>query len=182
MIRQVSGSLCQEGASWGWDRNGIWVDRGCRANFEVGRFQQGGNSGRGQTVQCSSDNGRRQFCPADTRGGVRLSRQISGSPCQQGSTWGFDQRGIWVDRGCRAEFRTGSGGNSNAGGSRPGGGIVTCSSDNGGRRTCPVDTRGGVRLTRQISGSPCRQGSTWGWDRNGIWVDRGCRAEFQVGR
>ena len=56
------------------------------------------------TITCSSNNGRRADCSADTRGGVRLVRQISGSPCTQGSTWGYDARGIWVDRGCRAEF------------------------------------------------------------------------------
>ena len=46
-----------------------------------------------------------QLC--DTRGGVTLLNQRSGSPCSQGSTWGYDQRGIWVDRGCRADFRLG---------------------------------------------------------------------------
>jgi hypothetical protein len=55
-------------------------------------------------ITCSSNNGQRVYCNADTRGGVRLVRQISGSSCQQGSTWGYDSRGIWVDRGCRAEF------------------------------------------------------------------------------
>jgi len=61
------------------------------------------NSGR-SAVTCSSNNGQRVYCNADTRGGVRLVRQISGSSCQQDSTWGYDSRGIWVDRGCRAEF------------------------------------------------------------------------------
>src|SRR5438094_1874858 len=56
------------------------------------------------TITCSSDNGRRVYCDADTRGGVRLVRQISGSRCVEGSTWGYDERGIWVDAGCRAEF------------------------------------------------------------------------------
>jgi hypothetical protein len=37
-----------------------------------------------------------------------------------------------------------------------------------------------VQLVRQISGSPCRQDETWGYDRRGIWVDRGCRAEFVI--
>ena len=60
---------------------------------------------QGQTITCSSNDGRRNFCSANTRGGVRLSRQISGSACIQGSTWGLDNRGLWVDRGCRADFR-----------------------------------------------------------------------------
>ena len=63
-----------------------------------------GQGGYGQTITCSSNDGKRNFCNADTRGGVRLTRQISGSACVQGQTWGFDNRSIWVDRGCRAEF------------------------------------------------------------------------------
>ena len=60
---------------------------------------------------------------------------------------------------------------------------IRCSSDNGERVYCEVDTRERrVRLVRQISESPCREGETWGWDRRGIWVDRGCRAEFAIGR
>lgn len=63
-----------------------------------------------------------------------------------------------------------------------GGGTLTCSSDDGRRRYCNANTSSGVRLTRQISGSACIQGQTWGFDERGIWVDRGCRAEFQIGR
>ena len=63
---------------------------------------QGGLPNRG-TITCSSDNGQRRYCSADTRSGVRLARQISGSGCGP-STWGYDERGVWVDRGCQAEF------------------------------------------------------------------------------
>src|SRR5262245_58591569 len=62
---------------------------------------------RGDEMYCASDDGRRNYCSADTRGGVRLVRQRSGSPCILNRTWGFDRRSIWVDRGCRAEFVTG---------------------------------------------------------------------------
>jgi hypothetical protein len=55
------------------------------------------------TVTCSSDNGQRQYCKADTRHGVRLIRQTSGFDCRQ-TSWGYDAGGVWVDRGCRAEF------------------------------------------------------------------------------
>jgi hypothetical protein len=58
-------------------------------------------------VRCESvqsNNYGRQYCPADTRGGVRLVRQISGSTCSQGSSWGYDTHGVWVDNGCQAEF------------------------------------------------------------------------------
>jgi Protein of unknown function (DUF3011) len=189
--RQLSGTPCVQNQSWGWDNSSIWVDRGCRAEFIIGSGNTWGQ--QGATITCSSDNGRRNFCNVDTRGGVRLNRQISGSACVQNQTWGWDNSGVWVDRGCRAEFIVGSGNNNNwnpgrpgSGGPGPGGGgqtqLITCSSNDGRRSFCNTNTRGGVRLNRQISGSACVQNQTWGWDNNGIWVDRGCRAEFIVGR
>lgn len=181
MVNQRSGSSCVQGQTWGYDRQGIWVDRGCRADFELGRrrqwFNPGGQSGSGNTITCSSDDGGRHYCDADTRGGVQMVQQRSGSPCEQGRTWGYDRRGIWVDRGCRADFVTG--GYSSGPGND---GTITCSSDDGGRHYCDADTRGGVRMVQQRSGSPCEQGRTWGYDRRGIWVDRGCRADFVTGR
>ncbi|MBI2818280.1 MAG: DUF3011 domain-containing protein [Acidobacteria bacterium] len=96
-----------------------------RGSDAQGRRPAPGNWGRGSrgnvsTITCSSDKGQRVYCNTDTRGGVRLARQISGSPCNQGSTWGYDSRGIWVDRGCRAEFEVGGGGSGARGGSRGG--------------------------------------------------------------
>ncbi len=61
-----------------------------------------------QTIRCESNNNARNYCPVDTRGGVRLSRQLSGSVCTQDSTWGYDNRGVWVDNGCRGEFQVSS--------------------------------------------------------------------------
>ena len=60
--------------------------------------------------------------------------------------------------------------------------VVSCNSDGYRDRFCPVDTRGGVRLVHQVSNSrgPCIEGRTWGYDRRGIWVSEGCRAEFSV--
>ncbi len=132
-----------------------------------------------QSITCSSDNGRRNYCPVDTSRGVQMVRQRSGSPCIQGSTWGYDRRGIWVDRGCRADFVVRTGGRPGGPGYGPGQSI-TCSSDNGKRNYCAADTRRGVQLVRQRSDARCTQGYSWGYDRRGIWVDRGCRADFVV--
>jgi hypothetical protein len=193
LSRQISGSACVETKTWGYDNRGVWVDRGCRAEFSIGGGGnwgpgQGNRPGQGQTITCSSDDGRRNYC--QTNGDPRrivLTRQISGSPCVQDQTWGVDNRGLWVDRGCRAEFSFGGGG-----GWRPGQGqgpgqaqIITCSSDDGRRNFCSINgyNSNSVVITRQISGSPCVQNQTWGIDRRrGLWVDRGCRAEFQVSR
>ncbi|XWK67344.1 DUF3011 domain-containing protein [Tunturiibacter gelidiferens] len=59
---------------------------------------------------------------------------------------------------------------------------ITCSSDDGRRNWCDIGPSRDVRMARQISGSPCIQDDTWGVDRRGLWVDRGCRAEFILGR
>lgn len=136
-----------------------------------------------QTIRCSSDDGRRAYCRVDTRGTVRLAKQISGSPCIRDKTWGVQADAIWVDRGCRADFLVGRGGNQ-IGPGYPGGGgggqRLSCASNNG-LNLCRVSVRGGVRLVRQNSKSPCIQDRTWGVSRDGIWVDKGCRADFVVG-
>jgi hypothetical protein len=168
-------------------------------------FLIGGASMFGQSVvSCSSDDMRRHYCSVDTSGGVSLVRQRSDASCIEGRTWGYDRRGIWVDRGCRAEFALnsyrGNGGYGGYGRNRdygyggnypPNGGrdsgygnyssTMRCDSDDMRRHWCSVDTRGGVQLLRQRSDAACIEGRTWGYDRRGIWVDRGCRAEFAVG-
>jgi hypothetical protein len=157
---------------------------------------------RGDYLRCESNNGRRNFCGADTRGGVRLVRQNSDSPCIAGRTWGYDRRSIWVDRGCRADFVTGTnyrdrdygrdrdydrdrGRDRDYDRDRGRDRFVQtfyCESGDFRRHYCSEGARGDVRLIRQRSESPCVFGRTWGRDRNGVWVDRGCRADFEVRR
>ncbi len=149
------------------------------------------DAGYGNTVRCESNDDRTNYCNADTRGGVRVARRLSDAQCIQGRSWGYDSRRIWVSRGCRAEFVTGSGGNyrpgsgyGNPGYGNPGygnGQPVRCESTDNRYRHCPIDTRGGVRLSRRLSDSQCIQGSSWGFDNRGIWVSQGCRGEFIVG-
>ena len=184
LIRQRSDSPCIFNRTWGFiNGRGIWVDRGCRADFQITRPNWGGWD-NGYNIYCASDNGGRNYCPTDTRGGVQLVRQRSGSPCDFGRTWGYDRRGVWVDRGCRADFQIGGGNGGGGWTPAPGPGtqIITCSSNDGRRNVCPINTHGGVRLVRQRSDSDCIYNNTWGYDRRGIWVDRGCRADFEVGR
>lgn len=126
LIRQESNSPCTRGQTWGVDRGGLWVDRGCRGQFvEMGRgggYRPGGggyypppdNGGwrpgpdwdREIRLQCESSDKRYQFCQVDVggRGRVRLLRQLSGSPCEEGYSWGWNRAGVWVNRGCRGLF------------------------------------------------------------------------------
>jgi hypothetical protein len=217
LVKQRSEAPCVFNRTWGFENNrGIWVDGGCRADFQIGSDARPDAT---HSIYCASDNGRRNFCPADTDGGVEMVRKRSDASCDYGSSWGYEPRGVWVDRGCRADFRIGGGRgdrdrgrdadrdrdhdregdgdrnrdrerdgdrdrNNDDGAQRPGGAevqVVSCSSDDMNRRDCRVETHGSVRLIRQRSEADCVLGRTWGYDRHGIWVDRGCRADFEVG-
>ncbi len=58
-----------------------------------------------RTFSCQSTNGERTVCRADmSRGEVRMTRQLGDVSCVEGYTWGRQDDGVWVDRGCRAEF------------------------------------------------------------------------------
>jgi hypothetical protein len=140
---------------------------------------QPGYGGGGQRLTCSSNDGKRNWCDVGRSRDIRLARQISGSACIQNQTWGVDRRGLWVDRGCRAEFFVASGRPSGPPPPPPGR-VVNCSSNNGKRNWCDVGRSRDIRLVRQISGSACIRDNTWGIDRRGLWVDRGCRADFSV--
>ncbi|MEA5512222.1 DUF3011 domain-containing protein [Crocosphaera sp. UHCC 0190] len=179
-----------------------------------------------QTVTCESYKYRYQFCRVNTRGGVRLVRQLSNTRCVQGETWDYDRDGIWVDKGCNAEFSVrgrDSGYNNNnsynnnnnsssgdgtaaavvggalvigaiaaaiAGGSDDNSSnnnsssdypTITCNSKDNSYTLCPVDLRGRrAYLERQLSQAGCWEGDTWGYDREGVWVDGGCRGIFEI--
>jgi hypothetical protein len=185
LVRQSSQAACKEGESWGYDEEGIWVDKGCGGEFTLGRGEGGGEAraeGGGGTLTCASDDGRRKVCQADTSNGVQLVRQRSDAKCKEGSSWGRDTQGIWVDKGCAADFVVGVPGHP-AGSAKPASKseTISCSSFDGRRNYCDVDTQGAkVRLARQIGTATCVEGSTWGYDRRGVWVDRGCNGEFLV--
>lgn len=160
--------------------------------------------GRDQ-VRCGSDDGRFTRCQVPWRD-AEMIRQESNSPCIRGRTWGVDRGGLWVDQGCRAQFVEMGGGGyrppggggyypppgyrpPDSGGWRPGPDWdreirLQCESNDKQYHFCQVDVggRGNAVLLRQLSGSPCEQGYSWGWNRAGVWVSKGCRGLFSVNR
>jgi Protein of unknown function (DUF3011) len=178
LVRQMSDNPCIKGQSWGINQRGLWVDKGCRAEFSIGGTPTTGTVApmATHTLVCESGGGKRH-CPVDTAFGVRMTRQISSHTCALGRDWGYDENGIWVTNGCRAEFTVNSPatlGMASAS-SRP---VVLCESNRGHRNYCAADTTYGVSLSRQLSDHACVRGSTWGYDATGIWVTGSCRAEF----
>ncbi|MGN6728499.1 MAG: DUF3011 domain-containing protein [Rhodanobacteraceae bacterium] len=143
---------------------------------------------RGETVVCESQDGHYNRCRLPWEGGAQIVEQLSSSACVRGQTWGTRGRSVWVDQGCRARFAAVAYGPGPGGWAPPPGWDrrfeVSCGSQDYHYNFCQVDVgrRGRVYLRRQISGSACVEGSTWGWNRAGVWVDRGCEGRFGVDR
>jgi hypothetical protein len=114
--RQLSHRDCVKGSTWGYDADGIWVRDGCRGEFLVeerrgdrdrddnDRRDRNRHEARERVVTCESKDGKRHRCEVETGFGVKLVRQLSVSECKFRDSWGYDDRGIWVRAGCRAEF------------------------------------------------------------------------------
>lgn len=143
-----------------------------------------------ETFRCESDRGSRHRCSFEGDGRVEFLRQVSRTDCIEGRTWGVEGRHhVWVSDGCRADFairRNRDESRNDDRDDRRGGRerrrLVVCESQNNTRHRCDVDTEFGVRISRVLSRNECIEGRSWGYDRRGIWVNSGCRAEFVVGR
>jgi len=133
------------------------------------------------SLYCASDDFFRHFCSLDVRGEVEIVRQRSEAACIYGRTWGYVGNAVWVDRGCRADFAVRVRREWIAGRDYRRGRFFYCASDDFNLQGCPADTSFGVRIVRQRSEAPCIYGRTWGSDERGVWVDRGCRADFEIG-
>lgn len=79
-----------------------------------------------QTITCSSNDMGRRYCRANTSGGVKLTYQRSGSACTMGVSWGYDNGGIWVDHGCRADFALGVGSGQGGNQGDPNNALLMC--------------------------------------------------------
>ncbi|GAB3062296.1 hypothetical protein GCM10027214_29610 [Stenotrophomonas tumulicola] len=169
--------LAQVNSGWGFSRIKQDIATSLRGN---GGGWNGNGNGNDRTIRCESQNNRERVCNTGWRN-ARLVRQISGSPCVEGRSWGARNGTVWVNSGCRAEFAEGRG----QGGGNWGGGnnnySVTCSSNDKRRNTCAWNARQGRPVViQQLSGSACREGQSWGYSNGSLWVSNGCRARFGV--
>lgn len=181
LVKQLSEIPCMQGRNWDYDRHGVWVSHRCGGEFVTGK-QVDPTPRQGTLLRCESRANRIEHCTADARKGVRLVRKFSVSDCVEDLDWGHDDKGIWVARGCRAEFRIGvdEAASSQVGVEDSRHRRISCESDDRKRQRCDIAVKDGVDLFRQISKTRCVRDRNWGWDSDGIWVDQGCRAEFSV--
>jgi hypothetical protein len=180
LVEEFSRGRCREGDTWGYDAGRIWVRNGCRGAFELGTGDD--------IIVCESRDHRRSHCRADLRGAhVVLVRPISRTRCDEGLNWGYDERGIWVDQGCAAEFAIEPGNRYGRRGANPGayGGrrdVIACDSEDYRRQFCSVGRAQTAVLVRQRSRAACIEDETWGYDGRSVWVDQGCAGDFEVVR
>ncbi len=170
LVRRLGPSPCEAGRGWGREGATIWVDRGCRAEFSVTP------AAARSIVTCGRAEPGRHACPTVAEAEVVLVRQLGDAACVRGRTWGYEAGTIWTEGGCRADFEV-------APRAQP---VLAeplhllCESVDGRRAECPVPGAGRVVLIRQLSRSPCARGRSWNAAGGRIWVDAGCRAEFEV--
>lgn len=153
---------------------------GCSADTSdetVGTTEEGLTT----VAHCSSIDRRYNTCDIDTNGGrivdVRVAHQISGARCEEGRTFGFGRDYIWVDDGCRAAFEVRIRQAPPLSTER-----IRCSSISDNYAYCRSELEHivDIRLVRQFSSSDCKENRTFGFYDGAIWVDDGCRGEFEV--
>ncbi|MEO5668640.1 MAG: DUF3011 domain-containing protein [Bdellovibrionota bacterium] len=129
-------------------------------------------------IYCKSEGMRYNECGAQGRiVEVQLVRQYSRAECRENRSYGYNRDRVWVDQGCEGLFRvTVENERRSVSTAR-----VTCDSRGMRYNECLI---GGntlrVDLIRQTSSADCREGSTYGLVRDGMWVDRGCSGIFEI--
>jgi ribosomal protein L37AE/L43A len=177
IVRALSDAACGYKRQWGYDAKGIWVNGNCRAEFAV----RGKPKAVVTTLACESHDAAKVQCPVDTRYGVALVRQLGDNFCVLGRTWDFDAAGVWVSDGCRAQFALG-GYRLPTAKLPPNASKIVCEAKDGQRILCAADAAHGVGLLRQLSQTDCVLNHTWGYTKDGVWVEGGCSAEFAVAK
>lgn len=187
VVRQISSTRCTFDENWGTFDGGVWVDYGCRAEFAVRRPPSGRSvrptGGQLQVAKCESRENRRHECTVsgDLRH-VHLERQLSGSQCIRGYSWGTEGGNkIWVDHGCRAEFSFPASGRSYSRyAGTPHDFELPCESIRGAWEHCNVPQIRSARVRRIAGNNECNGYKAWGVDDTGIWVRNNCQGAFRV--
>ena len=176
--QQHSPHACYQNDTWGYDGGGVWVANGCSATFRTGRRDNDGDTaakiGLGILAlgvigaladNNNNDDGYNNQPPPPPPQGYppydpnypQQGYPQGGYPPQQG----YPQQGGYPGNDDDAY-------------------IISCDSKNNKNRFCPVQIRNYAQLVHQRSRSACRFNKTWGYDRRGVWVKKGCRGDFAI--
>jgi hypothetical protein len=165
LIHQHSAYACYYNDTWGYDSNGIWVANGCSATFRIGSRERKDNDDAaaiglgilalgilGAVAADNDDGGHHSAPPPPPPGGYGPGYPPPPPPSHGGGYGGYED-----------DYE-----------------IISCNSKNNKYKYCPVRVRSHAELVRQRSRNSCRFNKTWGYDRRGVWVSKGCRADFAI--
>ncbi len=152
LIKQLSRSSCHD--NWGYSRNQIWVDNGCRAKFQL---YVGNNGNHNNSRSNSHNNG------GNANSHNNNNRYNNNTHNNNNNSHGNNN----------AHSNNSNGHNSQSFGNR-----VVCESINSRRNSCSIPHGVSVSLYKQLSHSSCDH--NWGYNDSQIWVTNGCRAEFTI--
>jgi hypothetical protein len=165
LSRQLSSQGCWQNDTWGYDRNRIWVNRGCRAEFSTGGSSSSGSGNKAAAAVA-----------------IALAVAIAASASKDHDEHHRDDRyrddRRYDDRYGNPDYddsyrpQYGYGGQPRQ--------VFRCESRDKRYSYCTIPTRGQVEIYKQQSSSPCQYGNSWGVERNRVWVSDGCRADFAV--
>ena len=184
LVRQMSHAGCWQGDTWGYDRNGIWVSNGCRAEFRLGTSgpdwarSMEHYRGSGDSDWSNRDDMNRwvdrqvdDVYRGDTQQHKASAGEVIGAVIAAGAIAAIAHEASKDDRGHSESWGSQDSWNHRT---------VTCESRGGAYQYCRIGWSQHVELERQLSSSPCRYNQTWGYDRSGIWVSDGCRGVFSI--
>jgi hypothetical protein len=183
LVRDLSSGKCGPAGSWGWTRNAVWADNGCRGDFAVTYGSAPDTVTR--RISCGTLSSRRDECSAHgVVGSVRLVKRSFFSRCEQGSNWGYGDTLVWAGNGCKGEFEVKyrrAAPPPRPEPAKPVTRTIVCGSYSKERVTCRTEGYAtDVRLTRDYTGNRCRQKANWGHTDAFIWTEQGCRGDFEV--
>jgi hypothetical protein len=164
---------CYQNDTWGFDGGGIWVANGCSATFRIGRKDDDDTAAKiGLGILAlgvigalasgdNDDDGYNNPPPPPPQGYPPYDPNYPppGGYPNQGE---YPNQGGYPDDDYSDAY------------------IISCDSKNNKYRFCQVPIRNYAQLVHQRSRSACRFNKSWGYDRRGVWVKKGCRGDFAI--
>lgn len=167
LVDQLSHAGCWEGDTWGYDRRGIWVANGCRADFQTGY------KGNAWDASYEHNNNGEKATKGEKVAGAILAAGVIAAIANNAEKHSDDHDYTYDSRGYDSR-------NNRYYYNAPGARTVTCESTGHDHHYCSIGYSHHVEMRRQLSRAGCYYNRTWGYDRRGIWVSDGCRGEFVV--
>ena len=183
LVFQQARYACYRDDTWGFDENGVWVSNGCSATFRTGEQAKHALTKDAESNELAALALRllSEPAPRSNRGGNLQTLLAQPSASKAEATRQSDD--ALIDGPLPPDSYPSRDNNldpSNGGFGRAR--YIACESLNERYTRCETRVPSYVQLSRLLSREHgrCRFNQSWGYDAAGIWVDKGCRAQFAV--